>query len=277
MPRPIIEVKNVKFTYPSGPTALDNVSFTVSRGEKVAILGPNGSGKSTLILLLTGLLTPQQGEIMVFEAKTTAHDFKKIRHKIGLVFQDPDDQLFTSSVIEDVEYGPKNLRFPEEQIKQQSNKVLSKIGIENLKDRAPHRLSFGEKKKVALATALVLNPELLILDEPTANLDLKSRRELISMLKELNHEGTTIVVSTHDIEALPELVDRIILISHGSKVGEGETAKILQDIELLTNSGLEPPATVKLFSSLKAAGFVTDIPVTLDDAIQAMHEIVKKK
>ena len=277
MPSSVIEVKDVHFNYPAGVQAISGVSFTVSKGEKVAILGPNGSGKSTLILLMAGLLTPKQGKIKVFQTKTTAKDFQKLRHRIGLVFQDPDDQLFTPSVIEDIEYGPKNLRLPESDIKQRSEQVLSKIGIQHLKNRPPHRLSFGEKKKVSLATALVLKPELMILDEPTANLDLASRRGLIDMVNEMNREGTTVVVSTHDVEALPELADRIIVISKGSMLGEGETAKVLQDLKLLAAAGLEPPAIVKLFSELKAAGMVGEIPITINAGLKALNYLLKKK
>ena len=270
-------MKDVHFSYPAGVHAINGVSLTISKGEKVAILGPNGSGKSTLILLLAGLLTPQRGEIKVFETKTTSKEFQKLRQRIGLVFQDPDDQLFTPSVIEDIEYGPKNLRLPESDIKQRSTQVLSKIGIKHLKNRPPHRLSFGEKKKVSLATALVLKPELLILDEPTANLDLASRRGLIGMLNELNGEGTTVVISTHDVEALPELADRVIVISQGSLLGEGEIGKVLQDLKLLGAAGLEPPAIVKLFSELKSAGMVKETPTTINAGLKALDELLKKK
>ncbi len=213
MAEQIVSVKELMFSYPAGVNALKGVSLGINRGEKVAILGPNGSGKSTLILLIAGLLMPEKGTITVFNKSTTSKDFHKLRSRIGLVFQDPDDQLFTPSVIEDIEYGPKNLKLSEEDIKQRSSHVLDQMGIEHLKNRPPHRLSFGEKKKVSLATALILKPELLILDEPTANLDLVSRRGLIDLLDELNKAGTTIIVSTHDVEALPELADRIIVIS----------------------------------------------------------------
>jgi cobalt/nickel transport system ATP-binding protein len=277
LPCSVIEVKDVYFSYPAGVHAINGVSLTISKGEKVAILGPNGSGKSTLILLLAGLLTPQRGEIKVFETKTTSKEFQKLRQRIGLVFQDPDDQLFTPSVIEDIEYGPKNLQLPESDIKQRSSQVLSKIGIQHLKNRPPHRLSFGEKKKASLATALVLKPELLILDEPTANLDLASRRGLIGMLNELNGEGTTVVISTHDVEALPELADRVIVISQGALLGEGEIGKVLQDLKLLGAAGLEPPAIVKLFSELKSAGMVKEIPITISAGLKAIDELLKKK
>jgi cobalt/nickel transport system ATP-binding protein len=275
MDNPVIQVKDLQFNYPGGVKAVNGVSFEVGRGEKVALLGPNGSGKSTLILLIAGLLTPKKGEITILDTKTGSKDFAKIRQKIGIVFQDPDDQLFTQSVIEDIEYGPKNLRLPESQVKAQSSEVLKKIGIEHLKDRPPHRLSFGEKKKVSLATALVLKPELLILDEPTANLDLASRRALIDMLNELNKAGTTIVISTHDVEALPELVDRVIVITHGSMLGQGAIGKVLQDSTLLKEAGLEPPVIVELFTKLRMMGLVDRVPLTVEDSLKMLEQLGK--
>lgn len=272
MPESIVSAKEIKFSYPAGVAAINGVSLDIHRGERVAILGPNGSGKSTLILLIAGLLIPQKGEITVFNEKTASKSFQKLRSKIGIVFQDPDDQLFTQSVIEDIEYGPRNLRLTEEDIKKRSSHVLEKMGIRYLEHRPPHRLSFGEKKKVSLATALVLKPELLILDEPTANLDLVSRRGLIETLNELNKAGTTIIISTHDVEAVPELADRIIVISHGSMLGEGETRKVLQDATLLESSGLEPPTIVKLFTELKSTGLINQVPIT---AIEGKNEIIK--
>jgi len=274
--QPIVLVKDVKYNYPAGVNALKGVSLEIGQGERVAILGPNGSGKSTFILLIAGLLMPNQGEIRVFGELTTSKDFQKFRSRIGLVFQDPDDQLFTPSVIEDVAYGPKNLKLPEEDIKARCEHVLDKMGIQHLRNRPPHRLSFGEKKKVSLATALVLKPELLILDEPTANLDLVSRRGLLETLNELNKEGTTIVVSTHDVEALPELADRIVVISHGSVAGEGETREVLQDKALLESSGLEPPAIVDLFNELKAQGLISQVPITLAEGKREIVNILKK-
>jgi cobalt/nickel transport system ATP-binding protein len=273
----IVSAKEVKFTYPGGIRAINGVSLEIQRGERVAILGPNGSGKSTLILLIAGLLTPEKGEITVLNEKTTSKNFQKLRQKMGIVFQDPDDQLFTQSVIEDIEYGPKNLRLPESDIKNRSDHVLEKMNILHLRDRPPHRLSFGEKKKVSLATALVMEPELLILDEPTANLDLVSRRDLIRTLNELNAAGTTVVISTHDVEALSELADRIIVISHGALVGEGETAKVFQDLQLLESAGLEPPVIVKLFTELRSMGIVREVPTTIKDGQKQLAELTKRK
>jgi cobalt/nickel transport system ATP-binding protein len=273
----IVSVKDVKFSYPAGVSALHGVSFDIKQGERIALLGPNGSGKSTLILLIAGLLTPKSGEIKVFGQKTTSKDFQKFRSRIGIVFQDPDDQLFTPSVIEDVEYGPKNLKLPDQDVHERSAHVLEKMGITHLKDRPPHRLSFGEKKKVSLATALVLKPELLILDEPTANLDLVSRRGLIDTLNELSRAGTTIIVSTHDAEAIPELADRIVVISHGEKLVEGKTSEVLQDKQKLEASGLEPPTIVDLFGELKARGYIDEVPLTVAEGKEALLKLLKEK
>ncbi len=277
MSEPIVSVKDVRFTYPAGVNAIKDVSFEIRQGERVALLGPNGSGKSTLILLIAGLFSPEKGEISVFGEKTSSKDFQKFRSRIGIVFQDPDDQLFTQSVIEDIEYGPRNLKLPEEDIKQRSVHVLEKMGIQHLKNRPPHRLSFGEKKKVSLATALVLKPEILILDEPTANLDLVSRRGLMETLNELNRAGTTIIVSTHDVEALPELADRIIVISHGSLVGEGEIHAVLQDSKLLESSGLEPPTIVKMFMELKSLGLISQVPLTTAEGKEEIIKLLKNR
>ena len=273
----IIEVEDVQFSYPSGVNAIKGVSLKIFKGERVALLGPNGSGKSTLMLLMAGLLTPQKGAINVFGKSTSSKEFPKLRRRIGVVFQDPDDQLFTQSVAEDVEYGPKNLGLPEAETKQRSEEVLIKIGINHLKNRPPHRLSFGEKKKASLATALVLKPELLILDEPTANLDLVSRRGLIGMLNELNREGATLLVATHDVEALPELADRVVVISAGTMLGEGKTSEVLRDMKLLGSAGLEQPAIAKLFSELRTAELVKDTPVTISDAVRELSGLLKKE
>ena len=275
MTEPIVSVEDVKFSYPAGVSALKGVSLEIKKGEKVAILGPNGSGKSTLILLIAGLLNPTKGQIKVFGQPTTSKDFSKLRSRIGLVFQDPDDQLFTPTVREDVEYGPKNLGLPAKVISERCDHILEDIGISHLKDRPPHRLSFGEKKKVSLATALILRPELLILDEPTANLDLLSRRALIDLLNELNAEGTTIVISTHDVEALPELADRVIVVSHGSLLGRGEMHKVLQDAALLESAGLELPSIARLFTKLKKSGLVDDVPITYEEALTLLQKELK--
>lgn len=275
MAESIISVQDVKFNYPAGVSALKGVSFEIKQGERVALLGPNGSGKSTLILLIAGLLMPTKGQIKVFGQQTDSSGFQKLRSRIGIVFQDPDDQLFTPSVVEDVEYGPKNLGLSPEVITKRRDHVLEDIGISHLKDRAPHRLSFGEKKKVSLATALILRPELLILDEPTANLDLLSRRGLIDMLNELSAEGTTIVISTHDVEALPELADRVIVVSQGSLMGGGEMHKVLQNKVLLESAGLELPSIARLFTKLKNLGLVNEVPITYEEALNLLKKELK--
>ncbi|MDR0460634.1 MAG: energy-coupling factor ABC transporter ATP-binding protein [Nitrososphaerota archaeon] len=276
MSDPIITLNDVKFSYPTGVEALKGITLEITKGERIALLGPNGSGKSTLILLIAGLLMPNSGEIKVFGEKTNSKNFQKWRSQIGLVFQDPDDQLFTPSVIDDIEYGPKNLKLPPDNIKQQSTQMLEKMDLSHLKSRPPHRLSFGEKKKVSLATALILEPKLLILDEPTANLDLTSRRKLIDTLNELNKTGTTIIISTHDAEAIPELADRIIVISHGLKLGEDKTRDILQNKDMLTQSGLEPPTIVSLFTELKNQDLIQKIPLTIEEGKNELIKTLKK-
>jgi len=273
----LISINDIKFSYPAGVAAINGITLDITQGERVALLGPNGSGKSTLILLIAGLLTPKTGEIKVFGEKTTSKNFSKWRSHIGIVFQDPDDQLFTHSVIEDIEYGPKNLKIPNQDIKTQSTQIIEKMKITHLTHRPPHRLSFGEKKKVSLATALILKPDLLILDEPTANLDLASRRNLINTLNELNQTGTTIIISTHDAEAIPELANRIVIINNGLKVADGKTSEILQNKDILEQTGIEPPTTVSLFTDLKNQNIIKKIPLTIDEGKETLTNILKNK
>jgi len=277
MTEPIVSVIDVAFSYPTGVSALKSISFDIQPGEKVALLGPNGSGKSTLILLIAGLLSPSSGNITVFGQTTTSKDFPKIRSRIGIVFQDPDDQLFTPSVKEDIEYGPKNLGLSPQIISERCTHILQDLCISHLKDRPPHRLSFGEKKKVSLATALILRPDLLILDEPTANLDLVSRRGLIDLLNELNAEGKTIITSTHDVEALPELANRVVVVSRGSLLGGGEMHQVLQDRTVLESAGLEPPSIARLFGKLREQGAIDEVPITYAEALAVLSKSLYRK
>lgn len=256
----IIEVRDVAYTYAGGIKAVSGVSFKVMQGEMLALLGPNGAGKSTTILLMAGLLKPDSGTITVFGEDTSSRQFEAMRKKIGLVFQDPDDQLFNNTVFDDVAYGPRNLGMEEGEIKKMTEETLKTLGISHLAERAPHRLSLGEKKKAAIATALVLNPEILLLDEPTANLDPGSKRELIRLLKELNRQGVTIILATHDVEVLPDVSERVILMSNGKILGEGSTTEMLQDWHVLQEASIEPPLLTRLFLKLKSKGLLEEIP-----------------
>lgn len=272
----LIEVSELEYSYAGDIKALSGISFSVFEGERLGILGPNGAGKSTLILLMAGLIRPDNGWVKVLGKETRSKEFEDVRSSIGVVFQDPDDQLFNNTVFDDVAYGPRSLGMDEYEVRKFVDEALRLMGIPHLADRPPHRLSYGEKKKVAIATALVLKPKILLLDEPTANLDPKSKNGLLALLKDLNREGTTIVLTTHDVEILPDFIERVILMNCGRILGSGSTREILYEERLLREASMEPPLLVKLFKKLESKGLVQKIPLTIDEAEKIIDETLKK-
>ncbi|MBC7113582.1 MAG: ABC transporter ATP-binding protein [Candidatus Methanomethyliales bacterium] len=272
----VIEARNLEYSYAGGIKALSGVSLDVFEGERLGILGPNGAGKSTLILLISGLIKPNNGWIKVFGKETRSKEFERIRSSIGVVFQDPDDQLFNNTVFDDVAYGPRSLGMDEDAVKRIVNETLKIMGIDHLANRPPHRLSYGEKKKVAIATALVMKPKILLLDEPTANLDPKSKIDLLGILKDLNRRGTTLVLTTHDVEILPDFIERMVLMNSGRILGSGLTREILCDEWMLQEASMEPPLLVKLFTRLKSKGLVEKVPLTVDEAERIIDEALKR-
>jgi cobalt/nickel transport system ATP-binding protein len=272
----VIEARNLEYSYAGGIKALSGVSLDVFEGERLGILGPNGAGKSTLILLISGLLKPSNGWIKVFGKKTTSKEFEGVRSSIGVVFQDPDDQLFNNTVFDDVAYGPRNLGMDEDAVKRIVSETLKIMGIDHLANRPPHRLSYGEKKKAAIATALVMNPKILLLDEPTANLDPKSKSELLGILKDLNRRGTTLVLTTHDVEILPNFIERTVLMNGGRILGSGLAREMLRDERLLREASIETPLLVRLFARLKSKGLVEQVPLTIDEAEKIIDDALKR-
>ena len=196
-----IEMKDIKYVYPDGYTALDSVNLKIVRGERVAILGPNGAGKSTLLMVTNGLFTPSKGRVSVLGTPIDKDNLYRVRMKVGLVFQDPDDQLFCPTLWEDITFGPLNMGLPEEEVTRRAKDALRGVGLEGYEEKPPHHLSVGEKKKAAIAAVLALKPEILILDEPTANLDPKSRTELAKLANSLYEEQKiTLITATHDVD-----------------------------------------------------------------------------
>ncbi len=230
-----IEVENLHFTYPDGRVALRGVNLIIQPGEKAALVGPNGAGKSTLILHLNGILKGK-GKVKVCGLPITKENMGKVRASVGLVFQDPDDQLFSPTVFEDIAFGPLYMGLTEEVVNQRVEKALSAVGMLGYEERISHHLSGGEKKQIAIATVLSMEPEILILDEPTAGLDPRSRRQLIDLLRQLPQ---TMLVSTHDIPMVAELFQRMIVIDEGKIAGDNDTKAILSDREFLKAHGLE--------------------------------------
>jgi cobalt/nickel transport system ATP-binding protein len=233
----IVKVKDLHFAYPDGRVALRGVSFHLCAGDKVALVGPNGAGKSTLMLQLNGILQGQ-GEIEIADMRLTRDNMPLIRAMVGLVFQNPDDQLFSPTVFEDVAFGPLHMGLPETEVFTRVDSALEAVRMASYRDRLSHHLSVGEKKRIAIATVLSMNPSILILDEPSAGLDPRARRTLINLLREL---PITMLVSTHDMRLVQELFPRTIVMDDGQVVADGATNEILEDEKLLTEHGLEKP------------------------------------
>jgi len=233
---PTLHVEELRFSYPDGQQALKGVSLHIAAGEKVALVGPNGAGKSTLMLHLNGLLHGE-GRIAVAGLPVEKANFPVIRAKVGMVFQNPDDQLFSPTVFEDVAFGPLHMGYPEEEVRQRVARALTAVGMANLGERLSHHLSIGQKKRVAVATVLAMDPGILVLDEPSAGLDPRGRRQLINLLRDL---PLTMLVSTHDMLLVRELFPRMVIMDEGQIVADGPTAVLLQDQALLEAHGLEP-------------------------------------
>jgi cobalt transport protein ATP-binding subunit len=233
-----IDVRHLHFRYPDGFEALKGIDLAVGPGEKVALIGPNGAGKSTLMLHLNGINEPTHGEVTVSGLRVERKALKRVRAEVGLVFQDPDDQLFSPTVFDDVAFGPLHLGIPEEEIHHRVEKALAAVGMSGFGQRMPHHLSIGQRKRVALATVLSMDPSVLVIDEPSAGLDPRGRRELIGLLREMTQ---TMLVSTHDMKLVAEVFPRTVLMDGGEIVADGPTEVLLEDEPLLLKHGMERP------------------------------------
>ena len=233
-----LKINNLSYSYPDGHEALKDISFSIQKRESIAILGPNGAGKTTLILHLNGILGNLSGKIEVDGLKYTTENIAKIRETVGVVFQDPDDQLFMPTVIEDVMFGPKNFGYSNEDAEKNAIEALRMVGMDDFQDRAPHHLSFGQKRKVAIATVLASKPKLLVLDEPASNLDPASRKDLIEILKNLN---ISIILVTHDLPMALEICERSLILNEGEIKEDSQTKIILQNEKTMKENRLELP------------------------------------
>lgn len=230
-----VEIQDLNFAYPDGHQALTHVSLSVGPGEKVALVGPNGAGKSTLLLHLNGILQGE-GRVQIAGLELNKHTLGRIRALVGLVFQSPDDQLFSPSVFDDVAFGPIYQGLKPDEVKQRVADALRAVYMEGYAGRVSHHLSTGEKKRIAIASVLSMQPEVLVLDEPSAGLDPRARRGLITLLGELPQ---TMLVATHDLAMVRELLPRMVIVDGGQIVADGATGSLLQDEELLAAHGLE--------------------------------------
>jgi cobalt/nickel transport system ATP-binding protein len=238
----ITEAKDLFYSYPDGHQAVNGLSFRIHHGESVGIIGANGAGKSTLLMLLTGILTPARGEVVIGEVGLTKHTLNMIRQRLGMVFQNPDDQLFMTTVHDDVAFGPRNLKIDEPQVEQRVVSALEQVGILHLKDRAPFHLSAGEKRAAAIATVLSMSPDILILDEPTSSLDPKSRRRLMNILRGFEH---TKIITSHDLDMVLEICQRVIVMKDGQAIADGPAKDILTNQGLMEEAGLEIPLSLQ--------------------------------
>lgn len=234
----IVEVQDLTYTYPDGTAAVRGISFQIHHGESVAVVGANGAGKSTLLLHLNGYLTPQSGTVRIGDFPLTRETVKEIRRTVGMIFQDPDDQLFMPTVAEDVAFGPLNLGLPPHEVEQRVEQALARVGVAHLRDRPPYKLSGGEKRAVSIATVLAMSPDILVMDEPTSNLDPRARRTLIGLLAGFHHSK---IIATHDLDMVLDLCPRTIVIREGRIMADGATAEIFHDDCLLDACHLEKP------------------------------------
>lgn len=234
----LVEASGLGYRYPDGTEALRDVSFRIRHGESVGVVGGNGAGKSTLLLHLVGCLFPTRGRVQLGDFPITAKNLAQVRRTVGMVFQDPDDQLFMPTVFEDVAFGPLNLGLPPAEVEAHVQRALERVGAGHLRDRATHRLSGGEKRAVSIACVLSMSPDILVMDEPTASLDPRGRRLLIELLRTFEH---TRIIATHDLDLVLDLCSRTIVLRQGEIAADGPTGSILGDRELLAACGLEPP------------------------------------
>ena len=234
---PALEVEALRYVYPDGTAGLRDVSLRVQPGERIALIGPNGAGKSTFLLNLNGILRAQSGTVRVLGETLTEASVRSIRAKIGLLFSNPDDQLFSPTVLDDVAYGPLHMGLPRDEVLRRSREALAAVGMAEFEERVPHRMSLGQKKRVAIATVLSMGAPILLLDEPTASLDPSSRRGLIELLATL---PLTLVVATHDLAMVADLLPRTVVLDDGRIIDDRPSAAILNDAGLLYAHQLEP-------------------------------------
>jgi len=255
----IIEIRDLSYSYGDGTLALKDINISLEEGCKVALVGPNGAGKSTLMLMINGILRPKSGAVL-FAGRPLQYDaasLRAVRRAVGMVFQNSDDQLFAPTVYQDVAFGPTNLGYPAEKVKRYVGFALQYVGLSGYERRPPHHLSGGEKKRVAIAGILAMEPQVMILDEPTSNLDPASSEEIMEMLDELNQGGKTMIISTHDVDLAYRWADEIILMKDGELVRRGSGPDVFMDGNLLREARLKPPMVVDIYQELASRGIAS--------------------
>ena len=272
-----LSTENLSFTYPDGTQALKNINIEIEKGEKVAIIGPNGAGKSTLFSHFNGLTEPTSGCVKIEDKPISFEkdELLKVRQKVGIVFQDPNDQLFAPTVKEDIAFGPMNLGLSYDEVEKRVEDALKMVGMENYEDKTPHHLSGGQQKRIAIAGIIAMKPELMILDEPTAGLDPDGVEKVLNIMNQLNEEGMTLIISSHDIDMISKYADKIFVLYNGEIIESGNKNKIFSDMELLRKAHLRTPITTEILYNLKESGLnVNTEKISVKDTCA---EIIKAK
>ncbi|MDD1655477.1 MAG: ATP-binding cassette domain-containing protein [Methanomicrobiales archaeon] len=274
----LIETRDLCYIYPGNVTALHSLNFVAPRNSRIAVIGANGAGKSTLFKCFNGIFTPTSGQVLIRGEPITKENLREVRKFVGLVFQNPDDQVFSPTVEQDVAFGPMNLGLDPETVHHRVHEALQLVGIEDLAHRVPHHLSGGEKKRVAIAGLIAMEPEVLVLDEPTAGLDPRGIRELIEVVNNLSRKfGMTIIFSTHDVSVIPEVADYLYVMAKGRFVAQGTVEEVFDQPELLASVRLDVPVLPRLIRSLRSDGVPVRMAYTYAQAEKALREAYGKK
>ncbi|MCG0277496.1 MAG: ATP-binding cassette domain-containing protein [Thermanaeromonas sp.] len=264
----VIVVDDLHFKYPDGTWALRGLSFTVTRGKKVALMGHNGAGKSTLLWHLNGLFLPQQGEVRIEGRLITSSTEKWVRTRVGLVFQDPDDQVFSATVKEDVAFGPRNLGLPPGEVEKRVRSALAAVGMLGYQNHPPQSLSYGQKKRIAIAGVLAMEPEIILLDEPLAFLDPAAQENLCLLLEELHRQGKSLLVATHDVDFAASWAEEVLILKEGKLLAHGDPELLLNE-DMVREAGLRLPIVAQIFRGLLPEGF------TLPRDVQGARRILQ--
>ncbi len=267
----MIEFENVFYNYPDGTEALKGIDYRIEKGEKIALVGPNGSGKSTLLLHTNGILLPTSGAVKVNGQLITQKNLKEVRRAVGLIFQDCDDQVFSPTVCDDVAFGPMNLGLKKEQVARRVEDALELVGLTGYEKRSSHHISGGEKKKVALAGILAMEPDVIVLDEPTANLDPESAESLVDVLNDLHNSGKTILIATHEVDLVCEWAERVCVLYDGMIMRDCTPDEAFSDPDLMHRTKLRPPVAYRIFE-----GIANPIPTTIAKAREKLRALTPK-
>lgn len=256
MEQPVLQVRDLRFSYDGKGQALGGVSLDIRAGERIAVLGPNGAGKSTFFLCLNGVLTPGSGEILLDGKPVGKKERKRLCERVGIVFQNADDQIIASTVAAEVSFGPMNLRLPKEEVVRRVDHALDYMDLQAFRARPPHELSGGEKKRVTIADILAMESEVILFDEPAASLDPMGEERLEAVLGRLSDEGRTLVISTHDMDFAFRWATRAVVFAGGQVIADGAPDAVFRDAETLLRAHLKPPALLEVFDLLRARGLV---------------------